>query len=327
MFRFFLMVMVFCVCMGWEATASAGEESALRQVRVIYLVSSDRKVDPAYTAALDSGIRELQKWYGKQLDGPTFRLHDPVVEIVHSRRPAKWFYANPNGNNKDDWGFNNTQDEVKRIFGKRFNTKQFDWIIYSDGPGNKGRACGGVACLPEDDLLGLVGKHPAQKNPLRWIGGMGHELGHSFGLPHPADTKKNADAIMWTGMYDKYPDKAYLTEDDKKILMRSPFFYYENNKPVFELGKVIARYPYDGGAFEQHAGSPPICWTERKSNANEDCCTFEETERDAGHIVLYDSSRGFTIRLPVSGGMSELSTNNGKTWQPLYRIKRPMFRR
>ena len=39
--------------------------------------------------------------------------------------------------------------------------------VYSDGPGNKGRAFKGFAYLPEDDLLGLVGRHPTQKNPVR----------------------------------------------------------------------------------------------------------------------------------------------------------------
>jgi hypothetical protein len=96
------------------------------------------------------------------------------------------------------------------------------------------RGTSGVTCLPEDDLLGLVGKHPTQKNPARWVGGLGHELGHAFGLPHPADTVRDADAIMWAGFYGKYPDKAYLTESDKKILLQSPFFFEipKPEKPV-----------------------------------------------------------------------------------------------
>ena len=128
-----------------------------------------------------------------------------------------------------------------------------------------------------------------------WAGCMGlsiliHELGHAFGLPHPTDTEKYADAIMWLGIYGKYPDKTYLTDDDKKILRRSPFFYRENNEPVFKKGAVIASYNYSGGAFEQHAGNDPIDWTERKIDSDERH-SFEETRRDKEFIYLIDNSR------------------------------------
>ena len=105
-------------------------------------------------------------------------------------------------------------------------------MIYSDGPGNKGRGGNGVTVLPEDDLLGLVGQHPTQKDVKRWIAGLGHELGHAFGLAHPQDTQKHADAIMWMGIYGKYPDQTYLTDEDKGILMKSPFFFRPNGEPV-----------------------------------------------------------------------------------------------
>ena len=97
------------------------------------------------------------------------------------------------------------------------------WVIYSDGPGDNGRASRSFAYLPEDDLRGLVGKHPTQPKPARWIGGLGHELGHAFGLHHPSDTVKYGDALMWAGFYDKYPTPTYLTAEDKKRLGASPF--------------------------------------------------------------------------------------------------------
>ena len=305
-----------------DVRAGDGAETHLRRVRMVYLVSSDCVENAEYTAAIGQAILSLQKWYGQQLGGPTFRLNDPVVEVLKSARPAVWFYENPNGESKDVWGFNNTLDEAKRLCGAKQNDPTFVWVVYSDGPGNKGRGGGGVACLPEDDLLGLVGKHPTQKDRLRWIAGLGHELGHAFGLPHPSDTKKDADAIMWAGIYGKYPDKTYLTDADKRLLMRSPFFYREDNTPVFQRGKVIARYTYEGGAFEQHAGADPLCWTEAKANG-EQGFTFEESRRDKDDIFLRDGGRGFTIRLPINGGCSFLSADNEKTWRTLYTVSGP----
>ncbi len=294
-----------------------------KRVRMIYLVSRDREEKPEYTAAIEHAIRDLQKWYAKQLGGPTFRLHEPVVEVVKSNRNADWFYGNPNGANKDNWGFNNTLGEARELVSARHGDPQFVWIVYSDGPGNKGRGGGGVAVLPEDDLLGLVGRHPTQKDKLRWIAGLGHELGHALGLPHPKDTKKHANALMWTGIYGRYPDRAYLTPDDKKILMRSPFFYQENGDPVVKKGPVVAQYGYNGGAFEQHESDEPVQWTERKSDGTASY-SFEETRRTTDEIYLKDARRGISIKLPVNGGRCFFSTNDGNTWVPLYDVtKRP----
>lgn len=303
---------------------SKADEPAVeqRRVRVIYLVSRDREVNADYEAAIEHAIEDLQKWYGKQLKGPTFVLSDPVVEVVRSNREAKWFYQNPNGRNQDNWGFYNTLEEAGRLVGAKHDDPNFVWVIYSDGPGNKGRGGNGVTCLPEDDLLGLVGKHPTQKNRLRWIAGLGHELGHAFGLPHPKDTQKHADAIMWTGIYGKYPDNTYLTEQDKKTLRRSPFFYHADGTPVFQLGRVVTRYPYQGGAFELREGKAPRIWTESKTTGPA-VFTFEEARRDANSVFLRDEGRGFTIRIPLNGGQSALSTDDEETWKPLYVVGEP----
>ncbi len=55
--------------------------------------------------------------------------------------------------------------------------------------------------------------------------------------PHPTDTTLNADAIMWAGTFGKYPDQTYLMDEDKKFLLRSPFFYYPDDSPVPDPGR------------------------------------------------------------------------------------------
>ena len=111
------------------------------------------------------------------------------------------------------------------------NTDDFVWVVYADvreecdRHATLGRGQRGLTMLHEGDLRGLTdpqfvhgGLGPYGIG--RWIGGLGHELGHAFGLSHPSS--RDCDALMYTG-YMSWPD-AYLREDDKKILMQSPAF-------------------------------------------------------------------------------------------------------
>jgi hypothetical protein len=292
-----------------------------KSVRIIYLVSADRNVREDFRKGIETAAKDLQGWYGKQLGGPTFRLNDPVVEVAKSDKDAKWFYSHPNGKNKDDWGFNNGLAEARRLVGARHGDPQNIWVIYSDGPGNKGRGGGGVTVLPEDDLLGLVGQHPEQKDVKRWIAGLGHELGHAFGLEHPRDTAKHADAIMWMGIYGKYPDHTYFTDEDKAVLMRSPFFFKPNGEPVVKPAKIVEKYTYNGGAFTKYSRDGKSEWVESKSDASAEL-RFVETGRDREWITIFDASRDMKVRLHVGGGECSWSTDDGKTWNRIYHVEK-----
>jgi hypothetical protein len=196
-------------------------QAAGGRVHALYLVSSDRQIDAKYTDAIWKAIVDVRWWYHQQLKGPTFRLLSGV-EFARSPQRASWFTTNANGA-VDDYHYNNALQEAGRLVGARQNDPANLWVIYSDAPGDKGRGTAGVCVLPGDDLLGLTGQHPTQKNKSRWVGGLAHELGHALGLPHPADTTKDQNSIMWAGFYEHYPNGAYLTPDAKAILLTSPF--------------------------------------------------------------------------------------------------------
>jgi len=308
-------------CLSTLAQSGPATVDQDKTVRVVYLVSKDRAVRRDYQQAIEGAIRELQGWYARQLNGPTFKLHNPVVEVAHSSQPADWFYSQANGANPDDWGFNNTLAEASRLLGARYNDPHYIWVIYSDGPGNKGRGGSGVTCLPEDDLLGLIGQHPTQKEPARWVGGLGHELGHAFGLAHPTDTERDADAIMWAGFYGKYPGQAYLTDQDKSILLRSPFFFDAAGKPVLGQETFTEKYRYEGGCFGKLASAGPAQWKEWKTESGESYY-FDEIKREGEMIWLKDAARNITIQLPVKGGDSMISQDRGASWQKLYDVRR-----
>jgi len=58
----------------------------------------------------------------------------------------------------------------------------------------------------------------------RWVGGMAHELGHTVGIDHPADSPggPNDHTLMYLG-YADFPD-TYLRDSDIEAFRNSGFF-------------------------------------------------------------------------------------------------------
>lgn len=297
------------LCLGLKIKAQDQAPS----VRVIYLVSADRQERADYKAAIEMAILDIQKWYRKQLNGRTFRLNEPIVEVLKSNQPANWFTGTPiPGVGEGDWGFQHTLSEIKRLLPNESIPGNYTWVMYSDGPGSSGRGGGQICYLPEDDFLGLTGQHPTQKDIPRWIAGLGHEIGHAFGLPHPQDTKKHADAIMWTGIYGKYPDQTYLTPEDKAHLSKSPFFITDeeiaNRKVVHQTV-----YSFHGGTFTRNITKGGEAFWIEDQDYLQDSYHFEETRKDEQYYYALGRSI-VTIKIPINGGHSYYSGDDGKNW-------------
>jgi hypothetical protein len=220
---------------------SRGGSSNTNVVHVIYLVPSDRSVQKGYEKRLKRAMENLQIWYRNALStGESFSLAKRIVQVYRTPHTASWYATQPNDCSATLIFWCNTLDEGFALTRGMFNDPHNIWVFYIDSDPACGQAVGGtsgVALLPANDLRGLAGQTTSNvctgapepdQGVNRWVGGLGHELGHAFGLPHPAECDPVQTAscplqsIMWFG-YLTYPD-AFLTDDEKTFLEASPFF-------------------------------------------------------------------------------------------------------
>ncbi|WP_266365502.1 Ig-like domain-containing protein [Tellurirhabdus rosea] len=202
------------------------------RVRLIYLIPTDKEPSETVIRGIERAAYHLQIWYHRALgNGRTFAIGDRV-EVVRMVHPSDWFVNNIVGN----WTYsfwNNVTTEGFRYTGGRYNDPQNVWVYYIDADNGKdqigGAAASGVVVLSGYDVRGVSGGRGFfdWEGICRYTGGLGHEIGHAFGLPHPAGCDQNQsgcdwNALLWTG-YANYPN-TYLTVFDKDILNRSPFF-------------------------------------------------------------------------------------------------------
>jgi hypothetical protein len=224
-----------------ETVRGQGQVTAFGPVvRIVYLVPSDRAIRDDYARHLDSAISHLPIWLRNELGNKlSFSTNKKPVDVIQTSHTAAWYKENPAGD-FTVWFFNNVVADGFALAGAQFFDPNYIWVLYIDSDPACGQLTGaaaGVAVLPANDLRGLAGEEnippcagqPADTSDVcRWVGGLGHELGHALGLPHPLacedgdpSTTCPSDNLMWLG-YITYPD-TYLLESDKTILENSSF--------------------------------------------------------------------------------------------------------
>jgi hypothetical protein len=258
--RLLLCAVIACVALGGAGAvgkASAGPKAAPLAVHVIYAVPPDRPARANFAHAINSAILDLQAWYLGQV-GKTFAIASPAPSVCHLPHPNAYYAVN-------------TWEKVREgvlhcgnVVTDEQATAKAIWVVYADvdhkcnAPGPIGLGATGLAELGRQDMNGLTGGkyvsdcgEPFTLPVGRYVGGLGHELGHAFGLPHPPgcdqglpSCAKNANAIMWLG-YVTWPN-TYLTAAEKGWLRKDKFF---------RLTKSIR--PVIHGGDGQTASSPP----------------------------------------------------------------------
>ena len=175
----------------------------------------------------------MQNWYAEQLNGFTFAIENPTPLTCEVEAPAQYYEG------YDGW--NRVINSLQHCAPVEHYSDEYVWAIYIDvksdcsGISELGRGGEGITILTGDELKGLLNPDTfvhcgyGPRGTGGWIGGLGHEIGHAFGLNHPAGCDEDLstcdyDALMSAG-YWVYPD-TYLTDDDKAILEKSPFLQH-----------------------------------------------------------------------------------------------------
>ena len=202
-------------------------------VRVMYVAPADREFRADYSDGISTAIVDVQSWYRQQLDRLTFAIDNVRPEQCRLPRDQDYYSRG------DAW--EKVLRDVQSCAPVRGYTTQFSWVLYVDvyedcgEPHELGAGEPGLTMVARWDLEGLANpgdyyycdEGPYDGRLGRWFGGLAHELGHTFGLPHPPGCEEGQPtcdhaALMWDG-YTSYPN-TYLRDDEKAVLRRSPFF-------------------------------------------------------------------------------------------------------
>jgi hypothetical protein len=228
------------------------------KVRFIYLVPSDRSVRADYKAAITDAALHLQDFYQKELGGNnTFQLNDPIVEVYTTSNTASWYQTNNAGGSSQGWFAANALNDGFTLTGGGYFDPNNRWIYFIDAEVGCNQYAGGtsgIALLHGGDLRGLNGESnipPCPGGPidtsgkLRFIGGVGHEVGHSFDLPHPPGCGTGGTwsgctggstafySLMYVG-YAYYPSTYFLAQDKTDLLAFTNFITPQDlRKPRF----------------------------------------------------------------------------------------------
>jgi hypothetical protein len=129
------------------------------EVRMVYLIPSDRVYRAAYEIATGEAIEQVRVWYQAQMGNTkTFVLHKPLVEVVQTPHAASWYATNPViGAEQSLWFWLNATSEGFALKGGSFYDPNNIWVFYLDADPSCGQAvgaAGGVALLPANDLRG-----------------------------------------------------------------------------------------------------------------------------------------------------------------------------
>lgn len=222
-----------------------------KKVYVYYIIPENKKEREDYKTAIKSNILHVQNWYEEQL-GKTFVLAAPVVQVLRSEHDDSWYSNNPNNSQLFFQFWENVISDAASITPDAKPANDRINIFYVDAH-SACKQCGGCGnpgnvVIAANDLRGMIGESwipacPGENysfKPCRFSGGLAHELGHAFGLPHPPG-EESKGRVMGSGFYD-YPNCILSSGEKEKLLISDwskDFFTEGIATKSFDCGNLV----------------------------------------------------------------------------------------
>ncbi|HEX2535524.1 MAG TPA: hypothetical protein VHK69_17390 [Chitinophagaceae bacterium] len=208
-----------------------------RSVALVYLIPADMHFDKTLYEDLNNAARSIRDWYTSQMNGLRFRLNDPVVDTLSSKRESSWFLQNhPAFQDGSPVWYQNGRGEVFNQLDRSLypTTNQVILLFLPVSSENGTVSFGGFSFVFgrfaafSREAIGLL-SHPDAFTRRRGLHLVAHELGHALGLAQNNYYRSllydpgTGAAPIGSGPPSLFPD-CVLMPVEKATLKESGFF-------------------------------------------------------------------------------------------------------
>lgn len=225
-----------------EATCPAPVSAPLgsgKRLRVVYLVPSDRSMDPEHVEGLENAVADVQSWFHKELgSGESFVLSEPIVEVVQTSNPSSHYEQSAvEGYSERFYYWGNGLSDAFEATGAQFSDPHNFWLFFLAADISCESSVGavdGVSLFSIRDLQALSGQPVSTscswdegKTRCDWVGGVVTNILAGLSVPDPAACVDESDATECPDglatQWGAFPD-SFLSDDQREFLLDTGFF-------------------------------------------------------------------------------------------------------